>query len=280
MIKSVNVFGSGFCIVLSISASAAFAQGVFDNVSGDIAIYSGNLALSDSYNNDYSFSDGSITGVNLRLKNDFSGGWFAQLDYNTENLVDGSSVNVPDGGDYSYSVQTTSAHVGRASGNLTYGGMVSLGRDFGWWDESFTTVAAEGRYQMGGSALSGQIGSTNSSDSDASSNYGRIEGEFQISPNFLAGINVGGGTIFYDGDDSIAFVRWGVDAEYDLASGMSVFASYQGSFETEEAEEEAWQKTSISAGIRYRFGNDGSQTTFADYNPFTGVEHVRFSDWE
>lgn len=121
----------GVCTALTFTAGAVFAN-ESAGFSGDISFYHGNLILQDSYDNDYSFNDGSVTGLAFRLRRDFSQGWFGQLDYNGETIVDGSSVGYPGGNNYSYSVRTLSAHLGGSTGNFTYGAMVSLGEDSGW----------------------------------------------------------------------------------------------------------------------------------------------------
>lgn len=146
------------------------------------------------------------------------------------------------------------------------------------------TFAVEGHYDLGVAAVTGQIGKTSfiNYSYPVASHYARLGIDVELSPRMVLGVNVGLGTIGYPYSypDVIYFYTYGVEFEYSVSDRFSLFASYQGSNESEPDEEEAWNKNSIILGGRLRFGASGKTPAYADYNPFTGVNNVRFNDWE
>lgn len=270
----------------ALCALAAAGPAMADGLSfagGDLSFYTGVLSLNDNLDNDYSFTNGSVTGIAARMAFTLSPKATLQFDMNHERVVDGESVE-EDKGDNAYSVSNFAAHIigSSAAGAGQYGVMLSRGVDLDWWDEGFLTAALEGSYSVGSARLSGQVGTT-IGDDDANALYIRIGADIDVTEQLTVGLNGSMGTIDYsDGSDTVHFTALGLNVEYAFANApYSAFATYQFSAEEERDEEgDAWNKGLLTVGMRVRFGHKAATPVFADYNPLTGVEHVRFSDWE
>ena len=276
-------------LLLSIS-SVTLADDTKPPMSADISIYGGQLTMDDHYNNDFSFNKGEILGGAARVNVWLNSEWSTQFDISGEHIKDGpldSSISW----DYRYSVLNTAAHISYRKSNYLVGGFFSISEDHNWWDDKFRTIGLEGQYTLDRTVFYGQVGRTKSvHDSgvywDTKAIYGRAEVKYFTTDNLMLSANVGLTEYTVDRGD-VDGRTWGLDAEYRLdESPVSFFASYQGSYEEEKAEDQDWTTASFILGIKYSLGTKSliealrSGPTLHDYNPFTGASHVRFSDWE
>lgn len=283
-------------IPIALAALATFMQVAYaqetagpskPSFSGDFAVYGGRFWI-----NDYAFplfSDhGTVIGGAGRINYWFLPTVSGQFDFDAEYVRD---TVFPA---HTAPTQTTfnfAAHLNRRSGNILFGGFASVGVDRDWWESTFGTIGVEGQVnlsnhvvlytQAGGfRSLSGTWG--------VSGAFVRGEGRYFIDPNTMAAANLGYSLYYYfNGADAVDAIQWGVDLEHRFTnSPFSVFASYQGSHEQEPAEAESWAVHSLLVGLKLSFGTqtleEASKTgpTLRDYNPMTGANHIRFSDWE
>ena len=89
-------------------------------------------------------------------------------------------------------------------------------------------------------------------------------------------------------DEPHNLLQWGASVEWRKdGSPFGLFASYQGSLDSEiGGSTDNVTVHSAMAGLKIYFGSQtlreqaDSGATLQDFNPYTGVNHVRFSDWE
>ena len=275
-------------LLLSVS-SVSMANNIKPPVSDDFSIYGGHLTMDDHYRNDFSFNKGEVIGGVARVNVWLNSEWSTQFDISGEHIKDGP-LNSNTTTDYSYSVLNTAAHISYRKSNYLVGGFFSISEDHAWWDDKFRTFGLEGQYTIDRVVLYGQFGRTksihNSGDYyDTKAIYGRAEGKYFITDNLMLSANVGLTEYSSDFGD-IDGRTWGLDTEYRFdKSPVSFFASYQGSYEEEKAQDIDWTTASFIVGIRYSLGTKSLRgasqfgPTLHYYNPFTGVSHVRFSHW-
>ena len=127
-------------------------------------------------------------------------------------------------------------------------------------------------------------------DYDVTAPYVRGEVRYFLTPNLAIAANAGAVRVTYDDpSEPLDVATFGADIEYRFDnSPISLFASYQGSYATEDPAEsgETWVDHAIMAGVKFNFGSDTLQQAAQsgaaqrDYNPITGVQHVRYNNWE
>lgn len=254
-------------------------------MTGDGTFYVGGLSLTDYYDDQYSFT-GGIVGASGRVNIWFGPEMSGQLDVSGEHLTSGYDS------DYDYSVYNAAAHLSWRPDNRLMGVFGSVGvTDNDNMGGTFATIGVEGQVDMGQVQLYGQAGLTRSLDTevdyyDVSAPFVRGEARYFVDPNLMLSASAGYTHIVYDGADyPIDGYSWGAAAEYKFdESPLSVFASYQGSYESEPDEDEAWAKHAVLVGVKISDGTleDAAKTgaTLRDYNPITGYEHLRFTNWE
>ncbi len=273
---------------LSASIQFAFAEDIASlskpPISGDFALYGGGFWI-----NDYAFplfSDhGTIIGGEARVNYWVLPAISGQLDVDAEYVRDTVFPAL---------AQTTvnlAAHLNWRSDNMLFGGFASVGVDRDWWESTFGTIGVEGQVDLGDHMLLyAQVGGFRSLSGTwgVTGTFVRGEGRYFIDPNTMAAANLGYSLYYYfNGADAVDAIQWGLDVEHRFTtSPVSVFASYQGSHEREAAEAESWAVHSFLIGLKLSFGTqtleESSKTgpTLRDYNPMTGANHIRFSDWE
>lgn len=254
-------------------------------VSADATFYVGGLSLTDYYDDANSFT-GTVFGLAARAGTTLAPSISGQLDLSAE------FVTNSDDSSYDYSSMNAAGHLNwREDGHLI-GVMGSVGRTTDTeMGGTFATLALEGQVDVGPVQLYGQGGvvrslSTDDVDYDVTAPYVRGEARYFIDPNFMVSANAGYAQITYDGpDEPIDAFSWGATAEYKFEdSPFSVYASYQGNYETEPAEDEDWTKHAVLVGVRVSTdtleGAARSGVTLRDHNPITGYDNLRFSNWE
>jgi hypothetical protein len=254
-------------------------------MTGDGTFYVGGLSLTDYYDDAYSFT-GGIVGASGRVNIWFGPEMSGQLDVSGEHLTSGYDS------DYDYSVYNAAAHLSWRPDTRLLGVFGSVGStDNDNMGGTFATVGVEGQVDLGQVQLYGQAGLTRSLDTedpdyDVSAPFIRGEARYFVDPNLMLSANAGYTQITYDGPDKLDGYSWGAAAEYKFDdSPMSVFASYQGSYEDEPDEPgESWAKHAVLVGVKISDGTleeaAKSGATLRDYNPITGYEHLRFTNWE
>eukprot|EP01037_Dinobryon_pediforme_P022575 gene22575-23777_t len=262
-------------------------------MSGDIVAYAGFSRLIDDSDSTESFSPSVIGGagrVNIWLAPQ----WSTQLDLNAERTsgkADGSNVS-----DTSVNL---AGHASWRSNGFLLGALASIGSDNDDkssghnWNGRFATGALEGQATFGNFQLYAQGGFTDSLSIDTYSfvtaRYIRGEARYFATPNLMLSANLGYVHETYDSSGPLKATTWGADVEYKFdKSPVSIFASYQGSYTSEEPDEpgETWKTHTVLAGVKYSFGDQTLQSaatsgaTLRDYNPITGYSHLRFNNWE
>jgi len=268
--------------VLGLAGTAAVAEQ--GSVSGDVAVYYGSLGINDDSGvwPAYEFDGGSVTGAAGRISYGFSPSLSAQLDLSTERV----NVDPVPGWIDDYTVSDIAAHMLFDVGGATIGAMASTGKNEAYPyspSDSYRTLALEGAFDAGKVTLTAQAGKTvNADDNDIAATYIRLGGRVMVADNISAGASLGGGTFDYEpGAPKIDFRTMGLDAEYSFPHApYSAFVAIQRS-KQEETDEggEGWTDTIVAIGVRMTFG-DGPAPVMANYNPVTGVEHLRGGDWE
>lgn len=254
--------------------------------SGDLSVYGGYLQIIDEYNSDYD-SKGYVVGGLARTNIWIGENVSTQIDVNGEYL----DADYDDGSDY-YFMGNLAGHISRRGENFLLGAFGSVGvQSADWWDAGFATVGVEGQTNVGSLQFYTQAGVTWSfadDDEDIVAAYVHGEARYFANPNLMFAANVGAFNETYDaGDDGVLGVRWGADIETKFNdSPLGAFVSYQGSYETEEDEDEDWYVHTVLAGLKLHFNGDTLEgaarngATLKDMNPLTGVNHSRFNDWE
>lgn len=267
-----------------VEAPAAAAS----TLSGDFEGYVGGLSLTDA-DETYSFTGyllGGAARVNAWLSDEVS----AQFDLSGETLNGGD----PDGESSDYSVLEAAAHINWRTSDLLLGVFGSVGAmsdsDYAaLGDGSFATIGGEAMSTMDQIQLYGQVGYTKGFGDvdDVSALYARGEIRYFVNPNMMLSANIGAARVDYGKSDQIDAVRWGAKAEYRFDdSPISIYAAYQGNYQTESDEDEEWTVHTALVGIKFNFGSDTledaakSGATLHDYNPITGYEHLRYVEWE
>lgn len=257
-------------------------------LSGDFEGYVGGLSLTDA-DETYSFNGyllGGAARVNAWLSDQVS----AQFDLSGEMLNGGD----PDGESSDYSVLEAAAHVNWRTSDLLLGVFGSVGAmsdsDYAaLGDGSFATIGGEAMSTMDKIQLYGQVGYTKGFGDvdDVSALYARGEIRYFVNPNMMLSADIGAARVEYGKSDQIDAVRWGAKAEYRFDdSPISIYAAYQGNYQTESDEDEEWTVHTALVGIKFNFGSDTledaakSGATLHDYNPITGYEHLRYVEWE
>lgn len=193
-----------------------------------------------------------------------------------------------------YATMEAAAHVNWRTSDLLLGVFGSVGAMsdsdgvvFG--DGTFATIGGEAMSTMDNIQLYGQLGYSKGFGDvdDVSALYARGEIRYFVSPNMVVSANVGVAQVSYSSDDEIGALQWGAKAEYRFDdSPISIYASYQGNHQSEPDEDEEWTTHAAIVGIKFNFGSDSLQdaatsgATLRDYNPLTGYEHLRYTDWE
>lgn len=260
------------------TVSAVCAQDA-SQFSLDMTAVTGKTVLNDTYDPDYSFSDGTSQALSLRFMGSFGENMFGQFDYTTENNFDGSSYEYPSGDEYSYNAQGIALHFGKTIGNLTVGGMYSQGAN-GYEDVTYRSLAIEGQKKTAAGIISGQIGLVKSEDQNELAIYGHVSFAKELSEKTTLTASVGLAQWNYDlADPDIAIIgNLGLEAQYKISDNAAVLIAYQGNIASEPEESEAWNSHTLYVGMRVSLGT--SKPNFADYNPLYGVQHAKFSDWE
>ena len=255
-------------------------------VSGDAMLYVGGLSLTDTSVDEAEDLSSRLAGgagrVNVWLTPEIA----AQFDASGERLSD-------DLGD-DYSVYDGAAHLNWRKDDFLLGVFGSIGSsDNQNMDGTFVTAGAEAQVDIGQVVLSVQGGETRSiatanPDYDVVAPYVRGEIRYFLTPNLVVSGNAGAMYETYDDpDEPLSATTWGAEVEYRFDnSPISIFAGYQGSYEAENTEARYWTKHAVVAGLKFNFGTDTLQAaaksgpTLRDYNPITGVQSVRYNNWE
>ena len=281
--------------------SAVIAAGLMTNVyaddlpqtSGDVGVFGGVMRIVDSFDSGGSGA-GQTYGGAARINKWLSPTESAQFDLS----MDYSRLGRRDGDVYRERAFDLAAHFNRRQADELIGGMVSVGRSFGaetWESGHLVTFAGEAQKTYGDDLFYLQAGYTIgvSPSNNESGPYVRLEARRYLDANTMVSANIGYAHMYYtssssDGKHAIRHKSFGLDAEHRFdGSNFSAFASYQGSHNDEPLETgEVWQVHSFMVGVKYTFGGTSLQeasrtgATLADYNPYTGVDRLRFSDWE
>ena len=257
-------------------------------MSGDIVAYAGFTRLTDDYDSDYSFSPSVIGGagrVNIWLAPQ----WSTQFDLNAER-DSGRAV----GSTYSDTSINLAGHASWRSNGFLLGAMASIGSDNDdSWNGRFATGALEGQATFGNFQLYAQGGFTDSLSIDnysfVTARYIRGEARYFATPNLMLAANLGYVHETYDSSGPLKATTWGADIEYKFdKSPVSIFASYQGSYTSEDPDEsgETWKTHTVLAGVKFSFGDQTLQSaavsgaTLRDYNPISGYSRLRYNNWE
>lgn len=249
-------------------------------ISGDLAFYAGFGSWSGGDEDDKSFNSFPLGGqarANVWIRPNIS----AQFDFSGEN---GWTSDDEDNECKScnYSVLNGAVHLSHRNMDYLMGAFASVGYN-GWWGERFGTLGVEGQTNLGPVRVYGQGGYTTdlTDGGQTSAWYIHGEGRYFVNPNLAIAANVGFADTEEYGTD-INVLRWGADIEGKLNdSPFGAFLSYQGSREDEEGHDEAFVQHTVLGGIKLHFNNDDLESADArlsDFNPFTGVNHVRFYD--
>jgi len=272
--------------IFSMTAAAVFAIAtsaqaqVAPQFSADVTAMLGRIVMNDVYDPDYSFTNGQSQALSFRLRGNFSENMFGQFDYNTENNVDGSSISDPAGDEYTYKADGAALHLGKTTGDMTIGGMLSLGYN-GYEGVAYGTLAAEAEKKTASGKMSGQVGLILSDDGDEQAIYGRVAYVKDINEKTTVTASFGLGIWDYYSDEvqAVYLGNLGLEAQYKISDNTAVVVSYQGNLAVEPHEDETWNSHTLSIGLRLSLGA-ASKPIFADYNPLYGIQHAKFTDWE
>lgn len=274
---------TAFAADLMIDSGVVEAPAAPSTLSGDFEAYVGGLSLTDDSSSFNGYLLGGAGRVNAWLSDEVS----AQFD------LSGEAVNGSDS-ESDYATMEAAAHVNWRTSDLLLGVFGSVGAmsdsdDVVFGDGSFATIGGEAMSTMDNIQLYGQLGYTKGFGDvdDVSALYARGEIRYFVSPNMVVSANLGAAQVSYSSDDEIGALQWGAKAEYRFDdSPISMYAAYQGNHQSEPDEDEEWTVHAAIVGIKFNFGSDSLQdaattgATLRDYNPLTGYEHLRYTDWE
>lgn len=209
--------------------------------------------------------------------------------------MSGESAEIKlDGSKFKSSAADFAVHLNHRYDDLLFGGLVSFGSTNGldeWTGSRFVTLASETQLTSGNNLVYFQAGLTKgfAHNNFETAPYLRAEVRHFLKPNTMVAANLGYASLTYDqGSSTIQHNTWGLDAEHRFDDSMfSVFGSYRGSHNNEIDEGERWLTHVVLVGVKMSFGGKNtlqatskSGATLANYNPITGVDRLRFGDWE
>lgn len=242
-------------------------------VAGDIALYTGfsgiDFGSGDNYN-------GSVLGGYARGNVFLTPNLTLQLDLNAENNFEGD-------GDNSYSIVNGAAHLSHRTPGMLLGGFVSLGYN-GWVGERFATLGLDAQTYVGPFQVYGQLGYTTGMGFSGRAFYGHAVARYFVTQNIMLSGNLGLASLWSSGGgDSATAIRWGLDAEIKgQNSPFGAFLSYQGANTSLPYSGPNITEATFLIGGKLHFNNRSLQSaaqagaTLFDYNPATGVNHLRW----
>jgi len=154
------------------------------------------------------------------------------------------------------------------------------------------TIGVEGQTGVGPFHVYGQAGYTDtlawSGDDKLRAYYAHLETRYFLEPNLMLSADAGYSRAkeIYE-DEPHDLWRWGLNLEWRAPSSWwGAFVSYQGVFDHETGTSiDDFTNHSVFAGLTIHFdpgtleSKSESDATLKNFNPFTGVNHVRMFDW-
>ena len=245
-------------------------------VSGDLSIYGGWFRFSD--NSPYAFNGwviGGLSRANVWLNPTLS----AQFDINGDVLY--SSYDDTFDGAVNFA-----AHLSHRSqpGHLL-GVMVSTGYNV-YWEEQLATIAAEGQVPLGMLQLYGQVGYTNDITYGGGGWYVHGEARHFFNPNLMIAANIGFATlhrVWRSSHGHQVGPRHRKEA-HQLAAWL--LCELQGKYQRRarrkrvRAHPQHRRRHQIHFNVDTLQGASQSGATLKDYNPYTGVNHTPYYDYQ
>ena len=254
-----------------VAAASAQAQDA-SQFSADFTGMTGRIVMDDIYDPSDSFSKGTSQALSFRLRSNFGEDMFGQVDYSAEDNADGNG--------YSYVSNGVALHLGKTTGDMTIGGMLSQGHD-GAEGVSYNTLAVEADKKTASGLLSGQVGLILSKNGDEQAIYGRVAyaKDLNEKTTVTASLGLGIWDYYSDKDQHTYLGNLGLEAQYKVSDKVAILAAFQGNMAAEPHEDEYWNSGTLYVGMRVSLGA-AAKPAFADYNPLYGIQSAKFTDYE
>lgn len=284
-----GVVGSAYAADLSMPSAPATAmyspKPAANWVSGDLSFYGGLMGLSTNVAGDN--TSGSLFGGVGRANLWIDPTWSAQFDLGAESDWESKYTD-------NYSAFDLAGHLSyrKEPGHLI-GAFGSVGY-YGGFGTRLATIGAEGQTYVGPFLLYGQVGYSTDFQKPTYGDgmnalYVHGEARYFVNPNLMLAANLGYARANETGGETEAhdLIRWGADLEWKHdTSPFGAFLSYQGYYDNEPSGGDHVTGNTVLAGIKIHFDHQtlkaesDSGATLKDFNPYTGVNQVRFFDWE